>query len=297
MPRRDDDEFDDDDRPRRPRGDDRPRRPRDDDFEDRPARSRRDDDDRPPARRPKSNLGLILGILGGVLLLCCGGGGVAIYYMVKGAAGKVGEAADRMNSTNNLRQIGLGILEYEGKHAELPNNTYGPDGKPLLSWRVHILPFIGEKALYDQFKLNEPWDSPANRQLLNRMPLAYSTPAERSGKVAGGTKTYYRAFSNPGAIFAKRDPGQRLGVAQIQDGLSNTIFVVEAGDAVEWTKPDDLDAAPGKPFPNLGGARADPNVVMVLFGDGSVKAVRKTVSETQWRGGITYAGGETVNFD
>jgi Protein of unknown function (DUF1559) len=285
MPRREDDEFDDNDRPRRPR----------DDENDRPARSRRDDDDdRAPPPRPKSNLGLILGILGGVLLLCCGGGGVGMYYLLKGATSKVSEAADRMNSSNNLKQIGLGILDYEGKNGELPNNTYGPDGKPLLSWRVHILPYIGEKALYDQFKLNEPWDSPANRALLNRMPIAYATPAERTGKAAMGTKTYYRGFSSPGAIFAR---DQRLTLGNIKDGMSNTIFVVEAGDPVEWTKPDDLDAAPGKPFPNLGGARADPNVVMVLFGDGSVKAVRKTVSEAQWRAGITFAGGESVNFD
>jgi hypothetical protein len=217
-----------------------------------------------------------------------------MYFILKGASAKVGEAADRMNSTNNLRQIGLGILDYEGKNGALPNNTYGPDGKPLLSWRVHILPYIGEKALYDQFKLNEPWDSPANRALLNRMPMTYAAPADRTGNVASGAKTYYRGFSNPGAIFAR---DQRLSIANIKDGLSNTIFVVEAGDPVEWTKPDDLDAAPGKPFPTLGGARADPNVVMVLFGDGSVKAIRKTFPEAQWRAGITYAGGETVNFD
>jgi Protein of unknown function (DUF1559) len=288
MPRRND-EYEDDDRPRRPRDDD----------DDRPARSRRrdDDDDRGPPPRSKSNLGLILGILGGVLLLCCGGGGVAMYFIFKGAAGKVGEAADRMASSNNLKQIGLGVHEYAEKHSELPNNTYGPDGKPLLSWRVHILPFIGEKALYDQFKLNEPWDSPANRQLLNRMPMTFATPAERSGKVAVGTKTYYRGFSNQGAIFARRNPGQGLRITAITDGLSSTIFVVEAGEAVEWTRPDDLDASPGKPFPNLGGVQPNSDVMMVLYGDGSVKAVRKTASEAQWRATISYAGGESGTLD
>jgi hypothetical protein len=163
-----------------------------------------------------------------------------------------------------------------------------------LSWRVHILPYIGEDALYKQFKLDEPWDSPANRPLLNRMPMPYATPAERTGKVAPATKTYYRGFSSPGAVFAR---DQRLTIGNIKDGLSNTIFVVEAGDPVEWTKPDDLDAAPGKPFPNLGGARPNSDLVMVLFGDGAVKAIRKTVSEAQWRAGITYAGGEPVNLD
>jgi prepilin-type processing-associated H-X9-DG protein len=292
MPRRDDDELDDDDRPRR-------RRPRDDDEDDdRPARRRRDeDDDYPPPRRKKGNLGLILGIVAGVLVLVCGGGGVGLYFLFKGATAKVGEAAERQSSANNLKQIGLGVLNYESRHGELPNNSYSPDGKPLLSWRVHLLPYIEEEALYRQFHLDEPWDSPNNKPLLARMPKVYATPAERSGKVPQGTQTYYRGFSSPGAIFAKRNPGQRLGMMQVTDGMSNTILVVEAGLATEWTKPDDMDAPPGKPFPALGGVRPKSDTVMVLFCDGSVRAVRRSLSDAQWRAGITYAGGEPVNFD
>src|SRR5690242_1247340 len=119
MPRRDD--FNDDDRPRR--------RPRDDDDDDRPRQRRRDDDDDdlgPPPRRRKSNLGLILGIVGGVLVLFCGCGGFGLYYATKGVRG----AADRLTSSNNLKEIALATHNYNDRYTDFPNNSYGPDGKP-----------------------------------------------------------------------------------------------------------------------------------------------------------------------
>jgi Protein of unknown function (DUF1559) len=314
MPRYDDD-FDEDDRPRRRRRDD----------DDRPRRRRDDDDDRSPRRKQKSNLGLVLGIVGGVLVLVCAGGGILIYQAVKSFGKKVEEAGDKIVTTNNLHQIGVATLSHHDRLAGLPNNSHSPDGRPLLSWRVHILPYMGEDALYRQFKLDESWDSPTNIRLLNQMPLAYAAPGDRDGARPTGTKTYYRGFSNPGAVFARRDTPRpeiprpdtprpkvkskvkpeapapmmtsMLKIADITDGLTNTILAVEGGDAVEWTKPDDLDASPGKPFPTLGGARPKSNTIFVLFLDGTVRAVRKTLPEAQWRAGITYAGNEVVNFD
>ena len=277
--------------------------PRPDEFDDdRSAGRRRYDDDfdrRPPPR--KSNLGLILGIVLGVLFLVCAGGGVAVYYLMRGAVGKMGEAVDRMHSTNNLMQIGQAIHAYHDDKGMLPANTYAPDGKPLLSWRVHILPYIGEDALYKQFKLDEPWDSAANRPLMQKMPRVYARPAEQMNKAPMSRSTHYRGFSSPGAVFARGNDGKGkpapVTFAAIQDGTSRPILVVEAADAVERTKPDDLDAAPGKPFPALGGARPGSDLVMVLFADGAVKAVVKSVPEAKWRGSVTYSGGEAESLD
>jgi Protein of unknown function (DUF1559) len=303
MPRNDD--FDDDDRPRR--------RPRDED-DDRMERSRRrrhdeEDRDRPPPRK-KSNVGLILGIVFGVLFLLCGGGGLLMYFAFKGAVNKVTDAADRMASNNNMKEIGLAVITYETEKHDYPSNSYGPDGKPLLSWRVHILPYLGPDgdALYKQFKLDEPWDSPNNRRLLDQMPAVYGTPAERNGRAPKGNKTYYRGFAGAGGVFSRRDPAAKgkpgadqppgkVTVLDFKHGMSNTPIVVEAGESVEWTNPDDLDLSPGKPFPSLGGIRPKDDTIQVLFADGSVRAVRRTVSEAQWRTAVNVAGLTTANLD
>jgi len=299
MPRYDDD---DDDRPRRrPRDDDddddrpaRSRRPRDGDEEGRPRRRRPrdedDDEDVAPRRKKKgSGVGLILGILGAVLLLCCGGGALVVYLL----SDKIGlDAQDRKVSNNNLRQIGLGIHNYHDVNGTLPSNTYGPDGKPLLSWRVHILPYVEQDALYKQFKLDEPWDGPNNHRLVSQMPRLYITSDTRAR--AGDGKTFYRGFAHKGAVFEKpARQGDRLSFTRISDGLTNTIFVVEAGEAVEWTKPDDLDFSPGRPLPPLGAGRAG-DKVLVLMGDGSTRTYSKTLPESTWRALITYNGNETV---
>ena len=78
---------------------------------------------------------------------------------------------------NNLKQIALALLNYEAAHKTLPAQAkYDADGKPLLSWRVGILPYIEEQQLYQQFHLDEPWDSPNNIKLLDQMPAVFKHP-------------------------------------------------------------------------------------------------------------------------
>ena len=68
---------------------------------------------------------------------------------------------------------------YDSTHGSLPPHAiYGKDGKPLLSWRVLILPYIEEQALYEQFHLDEPWDSPHNEPLLRQIPRCYRSPLD-----------------------------------------------------------------------------------------------------------------------
>src|SRR5207248_10367 len=100
--------------------------------------------------------------------------------------------------------IGRAAHDHADALGYLPNNSYEVrNGKPsgLLSWRVHLLPYLGEKALYNEFKLDEPWDGPTNRKLLARMPAVYASPEAR--KKAGEGKTFYRGFTAPGGIFEK----------------------------------------------------------------------------------------------
>jgi Protein of unknown function (DUF1559) len=253
------------------------------------------------------------------LVLGLGFGLGAVVILTVLADGGVRPAALRTQSGNNLKQIGFAIHDFEGMTGHLPNNTYAPDGRPLLSWRVHLLPFLEQENLYNQFKLDEPWDGPTNKHLLVQMPRIYARPSDPANR--RGWRTYYRGFSNPGAVFerrpasipwrlmpvlgpltqrpvgAEKDPWPfRFTLGSVADGLANTIFVVEAGEPVEWTRPDDLDASPGQPFPKMGGFGWR-NGFQAVMGDGSVRVLSLDTPEDNLRTLISYSGGEPVTPD
>lgn len=143
------------------------------------------------------------------------------------------EAARRAQSMNNLRQIALACLNYESSRGEFPRNILDEEGRPLLSWRVRILPFLEQQALYDQFHLDEPWDSPHNSRLLSQVPEPFKNPNSPDP-----TRTVYQGFAGEGAMFS----GKRVTIGSIVDGTSNTILCVESDpvEAVDWTRPTDL---------------------------------------------------------
>src|SRR5262249_32030390 len=127
----------------------------------------------------------------------------------------------------------------------------GPDGTPLLSWRVAILPYLGEreKALYAQFKLSEPWDSPANKALLAKMPKGYAPAVAKDGE-KDKYVTHYLGFVGGGALF-ERD--KMVDINSVTDGTSNTLMIAEAVAGVPWTKPEDLEFKGRSLLPQLGG--------------------------------------------
>ena len=87
------------------------------------------------------------------------------------------EAARRVQSMNNMKQLMLGMLNYESAHGSFPAPARCDDnGKPLLSWRVELLPFLEEQSLYDALHRDEPWDSPHNKKLITQMPPVFRGP-------------------------------------------------------------------------------------------------------------------------
>ena len=95
----------------------------------------------------------------------------------------------------NLLKIGLALHEHHDTRGSFPKAAItDKQGRPGLSWRVAILPFLGEQALYAKFKLDEPWDSPANKPLLGEMPAVFACPSASRGD---STSTYYRAVQRP----------------------------------------------------------------------------------------------------
>src|SRR6266511_4847245 len=90
--------------------------------------------------------------------------------------GTTAEAPMRAATNNNLTMIGLGLHSYHDANGSLPGGFADKTGKPGLSWRVAILPFIEQDSLFKQFKLDEPWDSEANKKLITVMPKIYPPP-------------------------------------------------------------------------------------------------------------------------
>jgi hypothetical protein len=188
--------------------------------------------------------------------------------------------------------LALAMHNYNDKHGRLPPAVvYGDDGRPLHSWRVLILPFIEENDLYRQFKLDEPWDSPHNLQLLSKMPSAYEASPSKA-RTMPPFHTICHVFVGRGTAF-EGAAGVRL--VDFPDGTSNTILLIEAGKPVPWTKPEELDYDSQGPLPELHGVLGDH--FRVALADGSVRFIGPQVSERTLRAAITRNGGETLASD
>jgi hypothetical protein len=196
-------------------------------------------------------------------------------------------------SRDRLREIGLAIIQYHDTYHMLPPAVVTDgQGRPLYSWRVLVLPFLEEKALYDRFRLDEPWDSPHNRALLEGpTPAAYrSDPADRGR----GGLTHYQVFVGPNTPLER--PGLRLP-DDFPDGMFQTLLVVEGAEPVPWPKPADLAYAPNQPLPRLGGLHPRPLLGLgylvggeagfnACFMDGSVRFLPNDIDERTLRAAI-----------
>ena len=185
--------------------------------------------------------------------------------------------------------MAMAMHNYASLYGSLPPAAiYSAEGKPLLSWRVAILPLMEHRQLFDEFKLDEPWDSPHNLALLPKMPQTFK---HFHGRVAPEPHTtYYRVFVGPGTAF--EGP---IGVSfkDFPDGTSNTFLIVEAAEAVPWTKPAELDYRLECAMPAIGGHF--PEGFIAAMADASTPIIRASVGEETLRAGVTRNGREKVS--
>ena len=208
------------------------------------------------------------------------------------AVQKVRMAAGRASSQNNLKQLALAIHNYESVNGHLPNNITDKNGKPILSWRVQLLPYIEQDNVYQQFKLDEPWDSPHNKPFSQVAIKVFMSPQADPPTPPGMTQ--YKAFVGPGTVF---EPGKKIRFQDITDGTSNTIMIVEAGEPVPWAKPEDIPFDPKKPLPKLA-LPGIADIINVAMCDGSVRTLNmKTLSEKTLKNAIMRNDGNPLGDD
>ncbi len=199
------------------------------------------------------------------------------------------QSVAKERATANLDKIHKALQAYHEKKDHFPvPATLDKEGKPLLSWRVELLPFLGEQSLYNEFHRDEPWDSPNNKPLLERMPAVFGHP---STKAEPGL-TFYRGVIGKGAFF---DPEVKDGVKldMINDGASDTLAIVEAKESVPWTKPGtEIPFAGDSMLPMLGGHK--PGGFTALFVDGTVSFLRDSISPESVRAISTREGDERI---
>jgi hypothetical protein len=218
-------------------------------------------------------------------------GGLAVAAPVPKEGGPPPVTEERIKaSQDNLKQIGIAFHNYASAFGDAwASDILDKNGKPLLSWRVRLLPYREEDSLYKQFKLDEPWDGPNNKKLIEKMPKVYAPIRVK----AGAGMTFYQTFSGEGALFAKNKTD--FTIPTIPDGTSNTGLVFEAGEPVVWTKPQDIPFDEKKPLPKLGGMFE--GVCNVVRCDGSVFRMKKDPDETELKRFIMPADGNVLNAD
>lgn len=269
---------------------------RDDDVDDRPRRrrdrDRDDDDDYDRPRRKKGGMSttaivlLVCGVVGAVGLI----GVVVLAALLVPAVQKVRQAAGRANDTNNLKQLGLGM------HNQLDATNkwtvpFAHDNTGTVyrghSFRVGLLPYVEQDALYRSLDLTQPWDSPRNSPITSQAVRPFFTPFDPPS-----SNTPYRAFVGGGALF--NADGSPVHIRDIKDGSSNTILMVHATEQVPWAKPQELAYSPTGPLPPLG-HKAMPGGATVLMADGSTRFLAAGTPDPVLRALITRAGNEPVD--
>lgn len=197
----------------------------------------------------------------------------------------------RPKSETNLENLAIALHSYEAVHRRIPARVVkDKSDRPLLSWRVLLLPYIGEEELYSQFHLDEPWDSEHNKKLLPRMPSIYGNP---QAELPRG----YTSYLAPHGMTERKDQTawdiEPLMMRQITDGLANTAAIVEVQpqSAVPWTKPEDFDLRERELLEFIGAPPAGGLIVML---DSTCYDFSRWKDKRKFKGLLTVQGGEAV---
>lgn len=191
-------------------------------------------------------------------------------------------AAQSMGKVKNIATALLAYHKDKGKFP--PAATLSKEGKPLLSWRVQILPYLGHNLLYKQFKQNEPWDSEYNKKLIRRIPPSFRETQDDLNK---GT-TPFQAPVGLATIFPPGGTGTNS--IQIINELSNTIMIVKVPEdkSAIWTKPEDWEIDANLSAKDL--LKGFTNAIVFACADGEVKTMPLKDAEVKIKSMLAIEG-------
>ncbi len=244
-----------------------------------------------PRRSSRAVIIFILAGALGVAVLCV----AVLAALLLPAVSSAREAARRMTCVNNMTQISLALRQYESA-----NNGYFPpafipdkDGKPMHSWRVLLLPYLGQQDLYDRYRFNEPWDSPNNRVVSDLTLGLFQCPSQTA---TSEPTTNYMMVVGPRTIT---NGSESKKIDEITDGVADTILLVEVADsAVRWAEPVDLQfdkiSFGINASKRQGISSHHPMGANVAFCDGSVRLLTNSTNPQLVKAMLTVDGGEKV---
>jgi type II secretory pathway pseudopilin PulG len=243
---------------------------------------------KPSSSSPVAMIVLIVALAMLVPMLVCGVG--ILVALLLPAVQAARDAARTVQSSNNLKQIGMALHNYHDIYKTFPP-AFLPDesGQPRTSWRTAILPFLEQGALHNQYDASALWNDPRNAEVVNRPLEVYHSPRDPSGLF---NHTSYVVVRGGGTLFPGAQP---QSMANMTRGASNTILIVEIRNSdIAWAEPRDLDIdslttdprAPNSINLNAG--------AVVLLGDGSVRRLPRTVSLEEFKALLMSQGTATM---
>lgn len=195
---------------------------------------------------------------------------------------------------SNIKQIALALKCYHEDYGSFPPAyVCNHKGHPEHSWRVLLLPYLGELALFNRYDFRQPWNGSSNYELLHERPAVYSCPSNSNRHGKAEIHTHYVAVIDTDTAWPGSVPRK---LSEVTDSRGETVLVVEAtGRAIPWTKPQDLTLEEAIPLlisvkpEQIGGHRDDTffsvkflgrNVAMI---DGCVTFIPGGVAPDVWR--------------